>query len=48
MKNFTQKFVGLFAIVFAISFTTIAQDNYSLSFDGVDDYLKYQNTTFEV
>ena len=39
MKKFTQKFIGLLALVFLISFNTHAQDNYSLSFDGEDTYV---------
>ena len=39
MKNFTQKFIGLLAVVFTISFTINAQDNYSLNLDGVGDHV---------
>jgi len=39
MKNFAQKFIRLLVVLFLVIFKTHAQDNYSLSFDGVDDYL---------
>ena len=40
MKNFTQKFIGLFSFLFAISFSIIAQDTYSINFDGDNDYIE--------
>jgi len=46
MKNFTQRFIGLFVLVFVMSFTVKAQENYSLSFDDVDDYVIVDNPIY--
>ncbi len=40
MKNYLNKILISFFVVISLGFS---QDNYSLSFDGIDDYVEIQN-----